>query len=143
MDLSEKSETNDLYSDGGFPHIRLCIEKSIETEKARKEFNTKNIMSIKNILDRRRNVVQLPIPIQSRTVIKQPIEVDDEPLEFNYSINDISNLNVAHIISKRSVSKKTEKKPSKKKTEKKSSKKKTEKKSSKKKTEKKSSKKHN
>ena len=47
--------TSNLYADGGFPHIRLCYVENIEEDKKSREFSSKNIMSIQNILNRRRN----------------------------------------------------------------------------------------
>jgi len=45
--LSENIEN--LYSDGGFPHIKICYTENIDEDKKRREFSSKNVMSIQNI----------------------------------------------------------------------------------------------
>ena len=95
---------NDLFADGGFPHIKICVTETIE-DKTKKEFSSKNIMSIQNILDKRRNILtnrQIKQPLPSRTVNipTKPIEnVDSESIVFNLKMDDIladiSNLDVS------------------------------------------------
>lgn len=94
----------DLFADGGFPHIRICVTETTE-DKTKKEFSSKNIMSIQNILDRRRNTLinrQIKPYSPSRTVNvpTKPVEnVDSESITFNLKMDDmladISNLDVS------------------------------------------------
>jgi hypothetical protein len=102
MDLTD-NENNELYCDGGFPAIKLCIkENSDDIEKTKREFNKNNIMSIQTILDKRRSTPFLniinTIPNQSRSVLNDKIDIDFNPI-FNLKndINDIADLNVNNL----------------------------------------------
>ena len=50
------TEAEDIYSDGGFPFIKICLKDDVIVieEKAKREFNPKNVMSIQAILEKRR-----------------------------------------------------------------------------------------
>ena len=121
------SNNNDLYSDGGFPFIRLSIKENIEEDKKKREFGSKNIMSIQNILNKRR---QLDDVLSKRAVNNdmfneivipsEDSESSDQEIKFNFNtivdnhVKDISNLNVKNLIkNRRSISKKGSKKGSK------------------------------
>ena len=96
----------DLFADGGFPHIKLCVNETVE-DKTKKEFSSKNVMSIQNILDKRRNTLinrQVKPMLPSRSIVNIDIvkpnnTLDTKPLVFNLNdddvLIDISNLDVS------------------------------------------------
>jgi hypothetical protein len=101
---------NDIYPDGGFPHIRLCYTPILEDEKKRKEYSAKNIMSIQSILNKRRFIENIASARQSNaptveTTTLKPDIVEGNPMKFKYTniknkrLRDIGNLNVSRIMS--------------------------------------------
>lgn len=54
------------YSDGGFPHIKLCAPVIVEQDKSTREYSSSKVMSIQQILNYRKETTPfLQTPIKS------------------------------------------------------------------------------
>jgi hypothetical protein len=116
--MNSTIDNQNLFCDGGFPNIRVCTTETVSTDKKPKEF-TPNIMSIQNILDKRRALLSQPkrsfVTEQKKQIISD--SVDSESLTFNFNnidkvLKDISNTDVSKIMS-RTKTKKSSRKGSK------------------------------
>lgn len=115
--------TEDIYSDGGFPFIKICIKDDVlMEEKTKREFNPKNVMSIQSILEKRKSSPFLSLE-QKRSSSGSNSNLSlgsssgsssSSDIKFNRkyniqkSLHDISNLDVSQLM-KPKRSKKTRK----------------------------------
>lgn len=116
--MNQNINNDNLYPDGGFPLIKLCTTDNI-TDKTKKEFSSKNIMSIQNILDKRRNfglnkpIKQSRLTTATAANLNPNNDINTNSLTFDFKIDnmldDISDLNISNIMnkSKRSTTKKS------------------------------------
>ena len=109
--------TEDIYSDGGFPFIKICIKDDvIAEEKTKREFNPKNVMSIQSILEKRKSTPFLSLEQKRSISVGSKSNSDsDTDIKFNHkydiqkSIHDISNLDVTDLMKPKRPKKKTKK----------------------------------
>ena len=98
------TEVEDIYANGGFPFIKICIKDdamAIE-EKTKREFNSKNVMSIQTILEKRRAAPFLSLE-QKRSISIESSGSDsnikfNRKYDINKSLRDISNLDVNELM---------------------------------------------
>ena len=103
--MSDTENQEDIYSDGGFPQIKICMKDDaiVIEEKTKREFNSKNVMSIQSILNKRRSTPFLNMP-KRLTKAQSENSDSDSPIKFNKkydlqkSLHDISNLDVSKLI---------------------------------------------
>ena len=103
---------NNIWANGGFPNIKIHTENNEIKEKTKKEFSVKNIISIQNILDKRKNLLQFSRSTNNENYDKSSTIIntkrnDHNFLDFNIKTFDIPTIKRASKRASKKTSKKT------------------------------------